>query len=200
MLTNETPLPALLGSRNHNRRTDTLSRIWLFSSRLLHSVHPLTFVMTLNEMVVMLWRFIQDNIITINSIYLIFLITMVCWDMLSERIFGFGNLLAKLALVSWVGNVPGFNVLSEVGFPAALIRTVKTKPELSILVHFTLYFSFNIYKQQSLYSLCRQCLATWCLQVSLVLKVLLQFSQRYPEWATCRASTCSYKWDFLPVW
>ena len=70
--------------------------------------------------------------------------------MLSERIFSFGNLLAKLALVSWVGNVPGFYVLSEVGFPAALIRTVKTKPELSILVHFTLYFSFNIYKQQSL--------------------------------------------------
>ena len=79
--------------------------------------------------------------------------------MLSERIFGFGNLLAKLALVAWVGNVPGFNVLSEVGFSAALIRTVKTIPDLSILVHFTLYFSFNIYKQY-FYGLCRQCFAT----------------------------------------
>ena len=125
---------------------------------------------------------------------------VVCWDMFSKRVFGFGYLLTKLTLVAWVRNVSGFNVLSEVGFFAALIWTVKTIPELSILVHFTLYFSFKIYKQQSIYGLCWQCLDTCFLQVSLVLKVLLQFSQRYPEWATCRASTCSYKCDFLPVW
>ena len=80
---------------------------------------------------------------------LIFLITMVGWDMLSERIFGFWNFLTEMTLVSWVGNVSGFNVFSEVGFFAALIWTVIAIPEMSTLVHFTLYFSFNIYKQQT---------------------------------------------------
>ena len=41
--------------------------------------------------------------------------------MFSERVFGFGYLLTKLTLVAWVVNVSGFNVLSEVGFFAALI-------------------------------------------------------------------------------
>ena len=66
--------------------------------------------------------------------------------MLSKRIFGFWNLLTELTLVAWVGNVSGFNVLSEVGLFAAFIWTVITVPEMSILAHFTLYFSFNIYK------------------------------------------------------
>ena len=75
LLTNErASLPALWGSRIHNQRSDTYCRIWLFSSRLLHLVHPLTFVMTLKER---FWRLLWNFIIQAGSLfYFIYLSTI----------------------------------------------------------------------------------------------------------------------------
>ena len=51
-----------------------------------------------------------------------------------------------------MGYVSGLNVFIQMGFFASVIGAIDTVPHVSILGHFGMYFTFNIYNTNNIFN------------------------------------------------